>query len=112
MPSFSPSARAYRLSLNLASVAPIAFGMPVLAWVGWLTWYDMTFWSKDIIRIFMESRTGQAIDLGIGMTIFHYFLIGLAPTVFSITILVGRFILWINTARKERYPGNKKKFER
>jgi CspA family cold shock protein len=102
MPSFGSSTRPSRFILNLASVLPLAFGLSVLAWVGWLIWYDLTFWSKDITRIFMESRTGQAIDLGIGMTIFHYFMIGLAPTVFSITTLVGRFILWTKARKRTK----------
>ena len=48
----------------------------VLAWVGWLTWIDITVWNKDIGAIFFGSRTGEAISLGIGMTVIHYFSIG------------------------------------
>jgi hypothetical protein len=49
----------------------------VLAWVGWLTWIDLTVWSKDIGEIFFGSRTGEAISLGIGITVIHYFSIGM-----------------------------------
>lgn len=49
----------------------------VLAWVGWLTWIDITVWNKDIGAIFFGSRTGEAISLGIGMTVIHYFSIGM-----------------------------------
>jgi len=56
----------------------VAFGSIILAWVGYLTWYDMTTWSKDIAQIFFGSRTGEHISLGIGMKVIHYFLIGLA----------------------------------
>jgi hypothetical protein len=28
-----------------------AFGSIILAWVGWLTWYDMTLWGKDIDQL-------------------------------------------------------------
>jgi len=48
----------------------------VLAWVGWLTWTDISAWNKDIGTVFFGSRTGEAISLGIGMAIIHYFLIG------------------------------------
>ena len=48
----------------------------VLAWVGWITWIDISDWNKDIGTVFFGSRTGEAISLGIGMTIIHYFLIG------------------------------------
>lgn len=55
----------------------ITFGLIIMAWVGWLIWYDVTWWSKDIFLIFFGSRTDEAISLGIGMKIFDYFLIGL-----------------------------------
>ncbi len=50
----------------------------VLAWIGLLTWTDISVWNKDIGSIFFGSRTGEAISLGIGMTVIHYFLIGLS----------------------------------
>jgi len=68
----------HRLSSNLASLFLTAFGTTILAWISWLTWYDMTTWGKDIVLVFFESRTGEAISLGIGMKLIHYFLIGLA----------------------------------
>ena len=49
----------------------------ILAWVGWLTWIDITVWNKDIGTIFLGSRTSEAISLGIGMTVFYYFSIGM-----------------------------------
>jgi len=74
-----------RAKLNLSHLLPnvaglflAASGSIILAWVGWLTWYDMTSWGKDISLIFFESRTGEAISLGIGMRVIHYFLISLA----------------------------------
>ena len=67
-----------RLLTNLPSFLLVSFGSIILAWVGYLTWYDMTWWSKDIALIFFGSRTGEALSLGIGMKVIHYFLIGLA----------------------------------
>ena len=67
-----------RLLPNLASLFLTAFGSIILAWVGQLTWYDITTWGKDIPLIFLGSRTGEAISLGIGMKVIYYFLIGLA----------------------------------
>ncbi len=63
---------------NLAGSLLTAFGSIILAWVGWLTWYDVTVWNKDLFLIFFGSRTGEAISLGIGMKVIYYFLIGLA----------------------------------
>jgi len=63
---------------NFASLLLNAFGSLILAWVGWLTWHDMTIWGKDVTLIFFGSRTGEAISLGIGMKAIHYFLIGSA----------------------------------
>jgi hypothetical protein len=64
--------------LNLSGLVLAAFGLIILAWVGWLTWYDTTTWGKDIAQIFFGSRTGEAISLGIGMKVIYYFSIGLA----------------------------------
>ncbi len=55
----------------------ITSGLIIMVWIGWLIWYDVTWWSKDIFLIFFGSRTGEAISLGIGMKIFDYFLLGL-----------------------------------
>jgi len=73
-----------RTKLNLSHLLPnvaglflAASGSIILVWVGWLTWYDMTSWGKDILLIFFGSRTGEAISLGIGMKVIHYFLISL-----------------------------------
>jgi len=66
-----------RLS-NVAGLFLIALGSTILVWVGWLTWYDITTWGKDLILIFFGSRTGETISLGIGMRVIYYFLIGLA----------------------------------
>jgi hypothetical protein len=70
---------------NLSGLVLAAFGLIILAWVGWLTWYDTTTWGKDIAQIFFGSRTGQAISLGIGMKVIYYFSIGLA------LLLLGSF---------------------
>jgi len=69
--------RLSRLLPNLPSFLLVAFGSIILAWVGYLTGYDMTTWGKDIGLIFFGSRTGEAISLGIGIKVIHYFLIGL-----------------------------------
>jgi len=62
---------------NLVGLFLMAFGSFILTWIGWLTWYDMTSWDKDIVLIFFGSRTGEAISLGIGMKVIYYFLTGL-----------------------------------
>jgi len=56
-----------RLLPNVAGLFLVAFGLIILAWVGWLTWFDVITWGKDIVIIFFGSRTGEAIGLGIGM---------------------------------------------
>lgn len=68
-----------RLLPNLACILLIVFGAITLAWVSWLTWYDITAWGKDITSIFFSSRTGEYRfpTLGIDMRVIHYFLIGL-----------------------------------
>jgi hypothetical protein len=63
---------------NLASLLLTAIGSILLTEVAWITFYDMTIWGKDIVQIFLGSRTGEAISFGIGIKIIHYFLIGSA----------------------------------
>jgi len=75
---------------SLAGLFLVAFGSITLAFVGWLTWYDMTTWSKDIALIFFGSRTGEHISLGIGMKVIHYFLIGLALLLPGLVTLLRR----------------------
>lgn len=65
------------LLTKLVGLVLVALGLYTLAWVSWLTWYDITTWSKSLALIFLGSRTGEAISLGIGMKVIHYFLIGL-----------------------------------
>jgi hypothetical protein len=65
----------------------------VLAWVGWLTWYDMSIWGKDIGTIFLGSRTGEAISLGIGMTLVYYFVIGLSLLAAGVVLILRNHIL-------------------
>jgi len=68
---------ASRLSPYFFDFLLITSGLIIMVWIGWLIWYDVTWWSKDIFLIFFGSRTGEAISLGIGMKILDYFLLGL-----------------------------------
>jgi len=63
---------------DVAGIFLATSGLLILASIGVLTWYDLTSWSKDIALIFFGPRTGEAISLGIGMRVIHYFLIGLS----------------------------------
>ncbi len=62
----------------------------ILALISWLTWTDISVWNKDIGSIFFGSRTGEAISLGIGMAVIHYFLIGAS-------LLAAGLVLFIRT---------------
>jgi len=78
-----------RLS-KVASLFLIAFGLTILAWVGWLTWYDIHTLGKGLGLIFFGSRAGETISLGIGMKVIYYFLIGLALLISGSVILLRR----------------------
>ena len=67
----------------------IVFGATILTFVGWLTWYDITVWVKDVASIYLGSRVGEAISLGIGLKVIHYLLLGLALLV-SGTVSLSR----------------------
>jgi len=84
---------------NIAGLFLTASGSIILAWVGWLTWNDMTSWGKNISSIFFGSRTGEAISLGIGMKVIYYFLTGLA------LLLLGLFTLFRRRSESLRHFG-------
>lgn len=90
-PSEQPSrrkvapARAYSI-LNLAVLFPAVVGSIVLALIGWLMYYDFFVWGKDLTLILFGPRTGEAISLGIGMTVIQYIILGLALLISSIFI--------------------------
>ncbi len=75
---------------NPPSLFLTVFGSIILVWVGWLVWYNMTTLGKDIALIFFGSRTGEAISLGIGMKVIHYFLIGLVLLLSGLLTLLRR----------------------
>jgi hypothetical protein len=62
----------------IVSIALISGGSIILAFIGWLMWYDITVWGKDIAFTLFGSRTGEAMSLGIGMQAIHYLLIAIA----------------------------------
>jgi hypothetical protein len=62
---------------NIIFLSLVGSATIILAWVGSLIWTDLTVWGKDIGAIFFGSRTGEAISLGIGMTVIHYFSLGM-----------------------------------
>jgi len=63
---------------NLIMFSLFVVGALVMVWVGSLTINDVTVWNKDIGTIMFGSRTGEAISLGIGMTLINYVFVGLA----------------------------------
>jgi len=67
-----------RLLPQIIVLSLVASAALILAWVGWLTWTDMTQWNKGIGDIFFGSRATEAISMGIGMAVIHYFLIGVS----------------------------------
>ena len=72
--------------LNLVALLLMDIGIAFLIWVGNLLWIDVSYWQKDIITALFASRTGEAISLGIGMTISHHLMIG--ATFFSVSVLL------------------------
>jgi len=83
-----------RLLPNLAGLFLTASGSIILALIGWLIWYDMAVWGKDISVIFFGSRAGEALSLGLGVKVIHYFVLGLA-------LLFSGFIIFLRSKRGE-----------
>ena len=67
-----------RLLPKLPSLILIILGALTLVWIGNFTLYEMTAWNKSLDFILLTSRAGEPIDLGIGMRIIYYFVIGSA----------------------------------
>ena len=62
-----------------SKVLPIVltiFGIIILVWIGNLTLNDVVLYSKRIDVVLLQSRTGEPIDLGIGMKVIYYYIIG------------------------------------
>ena len=53
----------------------VSFGF--LLMVGYVTVVDVVYWQKDLGFIFFGPRLGEALNLGVGMILFYYLLIGL-----------------------------------
>jgi hypothetical protein len=75
---------------NLTVLFLTVAGSIILLWVGQLTWHDITVWSKDIGPTFFGSRTGENISLGIGITLIHYYLIGLALLLAAVVLFIRK----------------------
>ncbi len=63
---------------NLPSLILIILGFLTLVWIGQLTWTDITAWTKSLGETLFQYRPAEAISLGIGMKIIHYYMLGLA----------------------------------
>jgi len=92
------SARSLYLSVGLATALLIVCGSAILASIGGLTLYEMTVLGKSIMPIFLGSRAGETVSLGIGMRIIHYFLIGLA------LLLSGIIVFARERAQEKKRP--------
>lgn len=94
---------------HLIVLSLIAIAAATLIWVGWLTWIDLTTWGKDLGTIFLGSRTGEPISMGIGMTVLHYFLIGMIFLSSGIVLFIRNRItaqrteqpMWANTPQMQ-----------
>ena len=86
-----------RLMPHIIVLSLVASAALIMAWIGWLTWTDMTQWSKDIGSIFFGSRANEAISLGIGMTVIHYFLISMSLLAAGVVLFLRNRILATKT---------------
>jgi len=82
-----------RLMPHIIVLSLVASAALIMAWIGWLTWTDMTQWSKDVGSIFFGSRANEAISLGIGMTVIHYFLISMSLLAAGVVLFMRNRIL-------------------
>lgn len=72
---------------NFAVLFPAVIGSIMLILGGWVIYYDLTSWGKDLTLIIFGSRSpSEAISLGIGMSVINYLFLGIALLVSSIFI--------------------------
>jgi len=79
---------------KLASQILALLGSIIMVWVSILVFQDITVWGKSISIIFFGSRTGELISLGMGLTVIHYFILGLV-------LLFSGFIMFFRSKRSE-----------
>jgi hypothetical protein len=86
-----------------ATMLTIGAGVILLAWVGWLIWYDITTWQKSLDLILLGSRLGEVMSLGIGAKAIHYVLLGVALLPVGVIVLVMESVksVRINEGRHE-----------
>jgi hypothetical protein len=60
----------------------------ILILTGGIIWNDISFWNKDLGTILTGSRTGEAISLGIGMTLINYLLVGMSLLIAGVIVLL------------------------
>ena len=78
-----------RYSIPKYSFMLIIIGLINLILVAYITYLDITVWGKDLVFIFLNSRIGESISLGIGMKIIHYLILGIG-FLFSGLILIKK----------------------
>ena len=78
---------------QLFSVVLVASSSIVLVWTVGIIWKDITFWNKELGTILTGSRTGEAISLGIGMTVINYLLVGISLLIAGVVVFLRNRIL-------------------
>jgi len=78
---------------QLISVVLVASSSIVLVWTVGIIWKDITFWNKELGTILTGSRTGEAISLGIGMTVINYLLVGISLLIAGVIVFLRNRIL-------------------
>lgn len=81
-----------RFSPNLIILTFIIIGATILILIGSITLTDLTKSNNDIGTIFTNSRVVESISLGIGFTLMHYLVIGIA-------FLAAGIVLFFRTKR-------------
>ena len=69
----------------------LSLGLVIVFWVFQLVWKDIVVWNKDLGLIFFGSRVGEAISLGVGVSVVHYFFLGLTFLLVGLVMVLHRF---------------------
>ena len=85
-------------TFNLTIIFLLGAGSLTLIWVGSLVWNDIAFWGKEFSVVFLGSRVGENISLGLDLRVIHYYLIGILLIVIAIGLLVWK--KWEKSTRR------------
>lgn len=68
----------------------LIIGLVLIIFVSWISWSDFNLWQKNLFESLFETRTNELINLGLGLKLIHYLLIGIGFSVSGIFSIIKK----------------------